>query len=416
MILARTLTKSQLGIWALFLIVTTVFEATKSALLKNAHIRFVSGSLTGDDKTIIASSSLLINSTLTILFIFFLVIGAKWLGILLNAGEELPAMLKWFIPGLIFMVLFSHFEAIQQSHFDFKGVFAGYITRQFSFFLMITMHYFTGNEITLNLLAIYLSLSIGLGVIVIFLYSRKYLHFKFNPTKIWTKKIISYGGFIFGSGLISNIFSNLDQILTANFISPSLVANYNVATRINGFIDMPTYSASEIIFPKMSEANAREGVERVKYLFEKMVSIIIALIIPIAIFVVIFAKQIITIIAGAQYTESAPILQLYMVASILGPFQNQAANTLNSTGKPGLSLILNAISLIVKFTLTYLCLLYFGFYGAAIGTIITAFISFFMWYFVIKKEAGVTLHPILQYSLGFYRKNYQLIRKALSKK
>ena len=43
--------------------------------------------------------------------------------------------------------------------------------------------------------------------------------------------------------------------------------------RINGFIDIPTYAASEIIFPKMSQALAEEGHGKEKYLYERMVSL-----------------------------------------------------------------------------------------------------------------------------------------------
>src|SRR6266404_3543077 len=43
-ILIRSLSKAQMGTWALFLVITSIFEITKSGLLKNAHIRFVSTS------------------------------------------------------------------------------------------------------------------------------------------------------------------------------------------------------------------------------------------------------------------------------------------------------------------------------------------------------------------------------------
>ena len=56
-----SLTKDQMGAWALFLAITTVFETTKTSLLKNAHIRYVSTTDAEKEKTTIASSSLLIN-------------------------------------------------------------------------------------------------------------------------------------------------------------------------------------------------------------------------------------------------------------------------------------------------------------------------------------------------------------------
>jgi hypothetical protein len=53
LILIRSLSKPQMGVWAFFLVVTTLFESTKSNLLKNAHIKFVGNS--NREKTAIAS-------------------------------------------------------------------------------------------------------------------------------------------------------------------------------------------------------------------------------------------------------------------------------------------------------------------------------------------------------------------------
>jgi len=59
-----------MGLWAFFLVVTTLFETTKSYLLKNAHIKFVGNN--NLEKASIASSSIIINATITALFIGFL--------------------------------------------------------------------------------------------------------------------------------------------------------------------------------------------------------------------------------------------------------------------------------------------------------------------------------------------------------
>jgi lipopolysaccharide exporter len=414
MVLIRSLSKSQMGTYALFLIVTTIFETTKSALLKNAHIRYVSVGGESPEKTVIASSSLLINLSLTLFFILLILFFSQQLSTLLHAGVSLSDMLRWFIPGMLCMVFFSHFEAIQQSHFDFKGVFAGHLCRQITFFIFIFLHFILKSPFSLIHLAVYQSISILVGATVLYLYSRKYLLHRFDPSVAWIRKILGYGGYIFGSGIISTVFSNLDQIMTATFMLPSDVATYNAATRINGFIDIPSYAASEILFPKMSKASVEEGIGKVKYFYERMVSILMSLITPAAIFILIFPKFIILLIAGAKYLNAAPILQLYIITSLLGPMQNQAANTLNSIGKSALCFTLNAISLVAKLIITYICLANIGFYGAAIGTLITALLNGVFWYFVMKKQIGAKLSNIFRYIFEFYKNGWSNIIRILS--
>ena len=50
MILARHLSKKEIGIWALFTIIITTFEFSKGSLLKAAHIRLVTSSHNEEEK------------------------------------------------------------------------------------------------------------------------------------------------------------------------------------------------------------------------------------------------------------------------------------------------------------------------------------------------------------------------------
>jgi lipopolysaccharide exporter len=409
------LSKPQMGVWALFLVVTGIFETTKTNLLKNAHIKYMSVN-DNDEKTAISSSSFIINSLITLLFILFILFFSEQLSGWLHAGHELSDMLKWFIPGLVFMVLFSHFEAVQQSHLDFKGVFAGYFVRQLLFFTIIVAHSVFHIPFELVHLAFYQSLSIFMGTITIYLYTRKHLLYRFHPTIRAGKKILGYGGYIFGSGMMANIFSNVDQIMTATFLkSGSLVANYNAATRINALIDIPSYAACEILFPKASRASVEEGKERVKYLYERMVAILLSFTTPTALVIILFPGYVISLIAGPQYIEAAPILQLYMITGILRPAQNQAANLLNSIGRPGLCFSINAASLAANLCINYICLMQFGFYGAAIGTLITCILGTIAWYIVMKKEIGFELSNIGKYIVETYKSIYVFGSNFVSK-
>jgi O-antigen/teichoic acid export membrane protein len=415
-VLIRSLPTRQMGTWALFLVVTTIFETTKSSLLKNAHIRFVSSSKENEERSAVASSSILINASITGVFILLILFFGKWLSAWLHEGNDLDDMLKAFIPGLIGMVIFSHMEAVQQSHLDFKGVFAGYFVRQLAFFAIIVLHTILKIPFSLPRLSLYLSGCIFLGAFVIYLYSRPYLLFRFNPSRTSLKNIFNYGGYIFSSGLVANVFSNLDQVLTARFIPDgSSVAYYNAASRISQLIDVPSYAAADILFPKASMASIEEGPGKVRYLYERMVAALLCFTVPTGLFILIFPKLMITIIAGSRYVASAPIIQLYVVTGMVGPMQNQAANLLNSIGKSGLCFLLNTLSLVAKLLINCACLFYIGFYGAAIGSMITASIAAVVWQWVLHKQIGSNVPTIARYMLDFYKTIYGNSRKFILK-
>jgi O-antigen/teichoic acid export membrane protein len=404
-ILIRGLSKTEMGLWAFFLVVTTLFETTKSYLLKNAHIKFVGNS--NQEKTAIASSSLLINSTITLLFILFLFLFSGNLSSWLGAGNELEQMLRWYTPAMVFLIFFSHFEAVSQSHLDFKSVFAGYFTRQVLFFLIIVIYQIFKIPFSLVEIVIYQSISSVVGTIVIFLFGKKHLLYVFNPSFQWIKKLLGFGGYIFGSGVASNIFANLDQLMIAKFTSSiAMVANYNSATRISALVDIPSYSAAEILLPKVSQVDVREGYDRVKYMYERMVGILLCFTTPIALFIFFFPKFVITIIAGSRYEDAAFILQMYMLSASIRPIQNQAANILLYIGKARQCFFLNFLFLGINFGVNCLFLIEFGPYGAAVGSVITSVLSTIVWYVVLQKHIEVKYTNIARYTVHTYKNLY----------
>ena len=412
----RRLSVSEMGVYAIFLVVITVFENTKVALLKNAHIKFMSTNDDVGEKTRIASSSLLVNGSITLVFIALLLLFGPELARLLHTGPELAVMLRWYIPGLVAMVLFSHLEATQQGHLDFKGGFAGYLVRQVSFFLMVFGQMVSGKPMSLTDVALFLSLSVILGTIALYTYTRKYLHHRWDYDGRWTKELLGFGGYIFGSGVVSNVFLSLDQVMTAAVLKSNVyVADYNAATKINQVIDTPSYAAAEVLFPKAAQASAKGGTEKVRYLFERMVAALLCFTIPTAILISIVPGLVIRLIAGPAYMVAAPILQLYMISGILRPVQNQAANLLNSIGKSGLSFVMNTGYLVANLGISYVCLVTIGFYGAAVGSVITFWLGAVVWYFVMKKQIGVQVSGIFHYMREYGRIGYGYAARLFAK-
>ena len=404
-----------MGIWAFFLVVTSLLESVKTNLLKNAHIKFVGNY--SNEKTAIASSSFLINVFVSIIFILFLLFLSGILSTWLEAGEDLMKMLQWYSIGMAGLIFFSHLEAVSQSHLDFKSVFAGYFSRQVLFFAIILGLQVFKIKFTLVELAIYQSISIVFGATVMYLFSRKHLSYIFNPSIVWIKKILGFGGYIFGIGIASNIFTNLDQLMIAKFTSSkSMVATYNAATRISGLVEIPSYAAAEILLPKVSQVDLNEGPDRVKYMYERMVGILMSFTTPLALFIICFPNFVITLIAGAQYADSAFILQMYMISGLIRPIQNQAANLLLYIGKARLCFLLNVLFLGINFSLNYLCFLQFGVYGAAIGNVIGCFLGTIVWYSILQKSIGVRFGNIWIYIIDTYKTIFSRINLVLKAK
>jgi lipopolysaccharide exporter len=413
-VLIRHLTKPEMGIWAFFLVVTTLFETAKSNLLKNAHIKYVGSN--AEEKAAVASSSILLNSSITGLFIVFLLFLSGRVSGWLGSGPQLEYMLKWFIPGMICLVFFSHFEAVSQSHLDFKSVFAGHFTRQLVFFLIILSQAFLKIPFSLIQVVIYQTISLACGTIMIYLFSRKHLLYIFNPSEKWVKELLGFGGYIFGIAITSNLFANLDQLMIGRFTSrsgtvysQSMVANYNAATRISAWVDVPSYSAAEILLPKVSQVDLSKGYHQVTYMYERMVAVLLSFTTPIALFIFFFPKWVISMIAGSQYLDAAFILQMYMLSALVKPIQNQAANVFLYIGKARLCFFLNLLFLGVNSGLNYLCFIQFGAYGAAIGNVIGCVLGTIVWYSILQRSIEVKYINIGRHIIDTYKTVYSKV-------
>ena len=171
--------------------------------------------------------------------------------------------------------------------------------------------------------------------------------------------------------MVANISQNLDQLMIGKYIiEPKFVAYYNVASRINLLVDIPSYAAAEVLFPKASRASSEGDRAKIKFFYERMVAILLAFTIPMALVIITFPTLFTYVVGGPAYALAAPILQIYMITGIFRPAQNQAANLLNSMGRSRITFWANTGTLTTALIVNYICLRQFGFYGAAIGTVI----------------------------------------------
>ncbi|MGB3006851.1 MAG: polysaccharide biosynthesis C-terminal domain-containing protein [Chitinophagaceae bacterium] len=85
-------------------------------------------------------------------------------------------------------------------------------------------------------------------------------------------------------------------------------------------------------------------------------------------------------------------------------------------GKASLCFIMNTISLVANLAINYICLINFGFYGAAIGTLISLTLISIAWYFIMKKQIGLEILNIFKYMIDFYKKAFTTLLTFASKK
>lgn len=415
MVLVRGLSKENNAVWALYLTILTLFETIKQGLLRNPTIKFLSLTEYADKKVEVQSSALVINILFSLLAILVLGTGGTLIAGLLKSPDLTP-LLWWSFLFVVILIPFNHFEIMLQTRYQFSKIFWAYFVRQGIFFTgIVVLYFFMPQYFTLvNLLLLQVA-SLLAGAIILYYAARDYLLRKFHYDWQIIVRMFHFGKYIFGTNLFSNVARSFDHFVTANTLDPvqgkNYVSYYNAVARINNMIDVPSLAAADVLFPKNVETLEQHGLGRVKYYFERMVGTILAIILPISLFIFIFPKFIIYIIAGPKYYEAIPILQITIFISLVKPLGYQFGSTLDAIGKPVINFWSSAVMMVIALFTTWLCLLQFGGMGAAYATVINSIIGAVIMYAVLRKYIHLELKNIFQYMIGSYKDMFGLIRK-----
>ncbi len=409
-------TVKEMGIWALFLAIFSLIENVKQGLLRNPMIKFLSEPEYVTNRNKIQSASLITNilfSTLAIIILFF---GGHLLVKWLNTPELLE-LFPWGMLMILLWIPFNHFEVLLQAHFKFKAIFYGYFVRQGLFMtLVIGLLIFDKPFLTLANLAKLQIFALLCGTAVLLYFAKGYFYREFNVEKKTMLRMFHFGKYIFGTNVFSAFGRSADQFISAGLISADVVAYYNVVSRINNMMDVPSLAIADVLFPKNVEAMATSGEEKVRYYFERMVGTILSILIPISLLIFILPHLFVMILAGSKYYAAIPILQTVILFSFLRPFSYQFGTTMDAIGKPKINFWVNLLTMSLNYAFMYLGLRYTGWLGAAYGTVVSAIFSFLIMYSVLNKTIGVRLGETFRYVWVSYREIYDNIRKTVGKK
>lgn len=397
-----------MSIWALFLTIFTLIENIKQGLIRNPMIKFLSEPEYVNHRNKVQSASLITNILFSILVIGLLFFGGQIFAGWLNAPELFP-LFRLGIFVIIVLIPFNHFEVLLQAHFKFKAIFYGYLCRQGIFMLsVIGLLLYNKPILTLINLVILQIISQLFGSIVLMYFAREYLYRFFETDKRTMRRMFNFGKYIFGTNVFSSFGKSADQFISAGIISANVVAYYNLVSRINNMMDVPSFAIADVLFPKNVEAMITSGPDKVRYYFERMVGTIVSILAPLSILIFLVPHVFITILAGNKYYAAIPILQIVILFSILRPFSYQFGTTMDAIGKPALNFWVNLLVMILNYGFIYIGLRYTGWLGAAYGADIAAIFSFLIMYYILKKAVGVQIGETVKWIWKSYAEIFSL--------
>jgi lipopolysaccharide exporter len=416
MLLAKhALTKPEMGVWSLFLTITSFVELIRQALVKTSLIKFINSCEEKDQRKVL-SAAFFLNLLITVLLCILFLFGAPVIANLLKV-PQLINMLYIFIAGMVLLIPFSHLEWMMYGKSLFNSLFYTFFFRQGLTLLMIAIHFYTVTSISLEQLVVYYNLGILFGLIVALYFLKSSLVFKLYLTKDWIKQLWFFGKYVLGSGISTLLFRNADQFLVSNLLAnPAFVASQSISLRIINLADIPSQVLGDILFPKSSNTNSKDNPEKIKYYYEKTVGASLCFILPVIIFIFLFSKFIILFLASSEYLDAIPYLRLISISTIFLAFLKQYGIIIDSTGKPQINFLTITIIAIIHIALLWVMIHQYKFLGAAYALLLSHVIGFIITQSILKKQFNISWINCFKNAFNFYPELFILFSKKILSK
>ena len=421
-ILWRVLDKPTCSIWVIFLLITSFIEVGRTGLLQNGLMTYI-GQTPQSEHAKINTASLFLSLILSVLFSIFLLTSGAWIGHFFNQNPEtiaqIATLLSIYAGTTLVLSGLYQFNFIQQANLDFKGLFwSSFIKNGLLFFYVLYLK-LTNNAFNLNHLAICQWVAAIPATFAAYLFARKYFVLDKKLDWHWVKKLFHYGKYTFGTNMATMTYKNVDRLILSMFLLDK-VSTYDLAIKINTLTEVPTMTLAAILFPKSaqnaSETTNTEGVNKAKYLYEKSVGVLLAILLPAVLFVLIFADIIIQIIGSEKYMESAPILRVTIFYGVFMAFAMQFGTILDSIGKPKLNFYITLLGAVINLSFNFIFIKWLGLYGAAYGSLTAMTIMFFIMQIILNQLLGIKAWHTLNYMVAFYKEIWTKFSVLLNKK
>ncbi len=414
-LLYRLLSQQRLGTWELFLIITYFLEMGRSGLIQNGLIRFLAANRHDETQyPAITTASLALNFGFSILSNLVLWLMVGWLSRSYQAPELAVVLPVYFLTNFV-MAWFYHCNFVQQANFEFRGIFWSTFFFRGSLFGWVLLCWFMHWPVQLWQLAAASAVGATVGAVVTWHFARPYLRHATTLDWAWIKKLLAFGKYVFGTNLSTIFYKNIDKLILGKLLDPAAIAIYGVAGRITQMVETPSFSIAAVVFPQSAARMERDGAAGVKWLYERSVGAILAIILPFVLLVLVFAEPVVWLFAGAKYAESANLLRLTAFFGLFMPFAVQFGTILDSTGRPATNFAYTLFTALLNLVLCYVFIHQIGLYGAAFATLTGYAVSFVFMQRLLRRDFDIRWWAAFGYVLEFYRLGFQLIKKRLQR-
>jgi len=202
------------------------------------------------------------------------------------------------------------------------------------------------------------------------LYVEPALRHSVNIRPALVKSLISLGGWMTVSNVIGPLMIYMDRFLIGVMVSMTAVAYYATPYDVVTKLWIIPGALMGVMFPAFAAALAQDR-ERAAHLFSRAVSYIFLSLFPVALIIIIFADEGLTLWLGSEFANNSMlVLQLLTIGVFINSHSRVPFGLVQSAGRPDLTAKLHLIELPFYLLILWWLVDVYGIVGAAITWVI----------------------------------------------
>lgn len=205
-----------------------------------------------------------------------------------------------------------------------------------------------------------------------------------KPAKRHFRRIFDFAKYSWLSQLKSRAFNDTDILVLGALVPSALVGIYSIAWMIATFLTYFTNAINSALFPEISQAEVEEDYDYISSLLNDGLAYGGLISIP-GLFGGIILSERILRIYGDEFVQGTAVLGLLLFATLIYGYQNQLLNTLNAIDRPDIAFRINAIFTTANVVLNIALIVLLGWVGAAIATVLSAFVGLLLSYWYLRQ-------------------------------
>ena len=228
--------------------------------------------------------------------------------------------------------------------------------------------------------AVSLGISVFVGIVLVGL--------RFSvPERRHFRSLLNFAQYSWLGGLKTRTFGWMDTIVLGFFVASSLIGVYEVAWTLASFFVLIANSIQSTLFPEISELSIANRDDRIHHYINEGLVFTGIFLIP-GFFGALAVGADILRIYSPEFTQGTIVLLLLIGARTFDAYGAQLVSAINAIDRPEIAFRINGLFVVLNITLNVVLIATFGWYGAAVATLLSGVISLLLSYWAITRLIG----------------------------